>query len=231
MKKLLFLLALIVSPAHADTNITVPYNTANTIQFELRDREGATPGLDLEAAATCATGDVTFLLDGDTTPNNTTNCFSHLSGGIYELDLVAGEVNGKVSTLKIVDQTGTKVWVDKVINLYTHGNASSFHGVSGVNVTQIEGADPTDTIDSRTNAQVLDVLNTDTFAELSTCPTFPMTIRTMLQIQAQWTIFKKDKDSGTALEQLYKDNGTTPLCERPYSDSGTVRTLGEYVVP
>lgn len=137
MKRLLFIL-LLATPAVADTNITAPRNAAATIQFELRDAEGATPGLDLEASAVCATGDIKIIKDGAVAAN-ATNCFVDEGDGPYSLILTAGELDGKVTTIQVVDQTGTKVWVDKVINIYTYGDSSAFHSVPGVNVTQWNG--------------------------------------------------------------------------------------------
>lgn len=137
MKRLILLALLLPSIAFADTNITCLRNTACTIQFELRDAEGATPGLDLEASATCATGDVTKIEDGATSAN-TTNCFTSEGGGVYSLVLAAGDVDGKITTVTIDDQTATEVWIDKVINVYTYGDSSAFHTVPDVNVESFD---------------------------------------------------------------------------------------------
>lgn len=136
MKRILALIFLLPSLAVADTNITVPRNAIAIIQFELRDAEGATPGLDLEASAACASGDVTVLEDQAASATST-NCFVDEGNGEYSLTLAAAEVDGKVTTVKIVDQTGTKVWVDKVINVYTYGDSAAFHAVPNVNVSTI----------------------------------------------------------------------------------------------
>jgi len=142
MKKLLALLIFLPSVALADTNITVPRNANATIQFELRDAEGAVPGLNLEASASCAnTGsandsDVRISKDGAAMAD-ATNCFVDETNGMYSLILAAADVDGKVTTVRIVDQTGTKVWVDKVINVYTYGDSSAFHAVPNVNVSTI----------------------------------------------------------------------------------------------
>jgi hypothetical protein len=154
--KRFILLFLLATPALADTNITVPRNANATIQFELRDAEGATPGLNLEASAVCATGDVTVIKDGAASAN-ATNCFVDETGGTYSLVLAAAQIDGKVTTVRIVDQTGTKVWVDKVINVYTYGDASAFHPLASVNVASIDtGAIDADSIaaDAITGAKI-----------------------------------------------------------------------------
>lgn len=79
------------------------------------------------------------------------------------------------------------------------------------------------------NAQVLDVLATDTFAELSAMPSVTPTIVDMLRFVYQNNAFKKDRVS--ALQQLYKANGSTVLAEFPVSTDGTTTTFGAAVAP
>jgi hypothetical protein len=79
------------------------------------------------------------------------------------------------------------------------------------------------------NAQVLDVLATDTFAELSAMPSVTPTIVDMLRFVYQNNAFKKDRSN--ALQQLYKANGTTVLAEFPVSTDGTTTTFGAAVAP
>lgn len=79
------------------------------------------------------------------------------------------------------------------------------------------------------NAQVLDVLATDTFAELSAMPSVTPTIVDMLRFVYQNNAFKKDRSN--ALQQLYKANGSTVLAEFPVSTDGTTTTFGAAVAP
>lgn len=127
MKKLLILLIVCISSnVIADTNIASLRNSSATIQFELRDAEEDIPGLDLELSASCATGDIKLIKDG-AAGANTTNCFVNEGFGQYSLILTAGELDGKVTSISIIDQTAPKVWIDKVINIYTYGDDTSFH--------------------------------------------------------------------------------------------------------
>lgn len=138
MKHFLFLILIAPSLALADTNITAKRNTAATIQFELRDAEGATPGLVLEAAAVCVAGDAKVVIDGAVAAN-ATNCFVDETLGSYSIALTAAQLAGKITTVVLVDQTATKVWVDKVLNVYTYGDASAFHIPPVVDVTKWNG--------------------------------------------------------------------------------------------
>ena len=128
MKKLLALaLLFLATPAVADSNITAKYGTAATIYFELRDAEESTPGLILEASATCATGDVKLIKDGLASANST-SCFTSETLGIYSLALTATEMQAKVISIVVDDATATEVWLNKVINIYTYQEgASGFH--------------------------------------------------------------------------------------------------------
>lgn len=79
------------------------------------------------------------------------------------------------------------------------------------------------------NAQVLDVMTVDQFAELSAMPSVTPTILDMLRFVYQNNAFKKDRVS--ALQQLYKANGSTVLAEFPVSTDGTTTTFGAAVAP
>lgn len=136
MKRLL-LAALILFPSSALADRTTrPCNSAATVQFELRDAEETDKGLILETSATCATGDVKYILDGGAA-TNTTNCFASEGNGVYSLALVAAETNGARTSIVIDDATATDVWVPKVINIDTYGTSCGTHSTD-VNVASID---------------------------------------------------------------------------------------------
>ena len=141
MKKWILFFLLIPSAALADRT-TRPCNEAATIQFELRDAEESTPGLILEDSASCATGDVKYILDGAASAN-TSNCFTSEGNGVYSLALVAAETNGARTSIVIDDATATEVWVAKVINIDTYGTSCGTHDTD-VNVASVD----TDAIDA-----------------------------------------------------------------------------------
>ena len=99
MKRLLIIaLLFLATNAVADTNISAPRNVIVKIYFELRDAEGATPGLDLEASGVCATGDVKLIKDGGTIANSSA-CFVDETNGLYSWTSTAAEVDGKVTSV------------------------------------------------------------------------------------------------------------------------------------
>lgn len=108
------------------------------------------------------------------------------------------------------------------------GYAGTGNTIPNVNsINQIEGSDATDQL----KAAVQDY-HDDTLTELSSCPNpASITREDAQQFVWQWFFFKKDKDSSGPIEQMYKNDGSTVLCERSYSDSSGVRTLGEYAAP
>lgn len=73
-------------------------------------------GVDLETAITFASGDVMISKDGGTFAN-TTNLPTEIAttSGVYKLTLAGAEYVADVVKVKVVDQTGPKVWMDKVV--------------------------------------------------------------------------------------------------------------------
>jgi len=98
------------------------YNTATTIYFPLIEFGGT----DLYTGAVFADGDVTFSEDGATFGNTTDTQPAQLAttSGIYELDIAASELVSLQTVIKVVDQTGPKVWEDQTILISTYGDAS-----------------------------------------------------------------------------------------------------------
>lgn len=75
------------------------------------------------------------------------------------------------------------------------------------------------------NAQVLDVLNVDTFAELSAVPTATPTLRQMIQFAFMW--FRNKSTQTSSQRRLFADDGSTAVATETVSDDGTTYTKGE----
>jgi hypothetical protein len=120
-------------------NILGKYNQAKTITFDLV----APDGVDLITNATFAAGDVVLMSD-EGVEANTTNLPTDEGTG-YSLVLTAAEMSMARGRVYIIDQTGTKVWLDKSIGIETYGNASAEHAfdldtaTQDVNAIQISG--------------------------------------------------------------------------------------------
>lgn len=98
------------------------FNTATTIYFPLVDKDAT----DFEdTPVTIATGDAQRSIDGAAF-SDTANPV-HEGGGIYSIALVAGDLNGALIVVRIIDQTATKLWEDTAVIIATYGNASAQH--------------------------------------------------------------------------------------------------------
>jgi len=97
------------------------YGAAATINFELFEVDG----VDFRVDAVYAAGDVK-LMKNEGAEANTTNSFTDEGTG-YSLVLTATEMQAARLKVYLVDQTATKVWLDKSITIETYGHASAQH--------------------------------------------------------------------------------------------------------
>lgn len=97
------------------------YGVQTTIDFTLYEVDG----VDFRVDAVYASGDVKIMRD-EGTEANTTNGFTDEGTG-YSIVLTATEMQAARIVLYVVDQTATKVWLDKPIIIETYGNASAQH--------------------------------------------------------------------------------------------------------
>lgn len=113
------------------------------------------------------------------------------------------------------------------------GGATSGHGfyVTATSGSEIDAdlagsvGSLSTTAKAEVNAEVLDVLNVDTFAELSACPTFPMTLKTAIIYLAELARQKIVQTSSSTV--FYKDNGTDALCTHLITNSSGTFTRAE----
>jgi hypothetical protein len=115
-------LLLLPAIAGADQNITRDYGVSTTINTCLAVY--ADP-VDFEASATFEAGDVVVMKDEGTPANIGT--LPTDEGTCYSIPLTATEMQAERVTVTLVDQTGTKVWMDHAIYIETYGDASSQH--------------------------------------------------------------------------------------------------------
>ena len=113
------------------------YNQAKTVYFDLFQVDG----IDFEPAATFAAGDVTIMKD-EGAEANTTNLPTDEGQG-YSLVLTASEMSAARIKIYIVDQTGTKVWLDTSVHVETYGNASAEHAFDLDTASTAQTADHT----------------------------------------------------------------------------------------
>ena len=132
-----------------------PYGKDFTVDFELYEPTG----VDLIATAVHASGDITVYEDQGTAAT-ADNGFTD-EGALYSLVCSAAELTGKRATYAIVDQTGTKVWLDKVITVETYGHPLSMHPFIGMPSYELAGAGAPQAVDATTVTLPTGADNTD----------------------------------------------------------------------
>lgn len=102
------------------------YGVATTINFDLYE----TDGIDLKVDAADGGSDCSIMKD-EGAEAACTNDFVDEGNG-YSLALTAEEMSAKRITLYVIDQTATKVWLDKVITIETYGAVDAQHSLAKV---------------------------------------------------------------------------------------------------
>jgi len=95
--------------------------TAKAIPFSLLTVDG----VDFITGATFAAGDIQISIDGGAYVD--TANLPVAEGNSYRLILTAAELTGRRIRLSIVDQTGTKFWLDTDVIIETFGNAAAMY--------------------------------------------------------------------------------------------------------
>lgn len=219
MKKILVILALLYSatPALACDHYSRLYNTATTLNFNLWLPDGTAHYTSTAPVA----GDILVSQSEGAEANcaNTSgNCVTD-EGSFYSIALEASELDTARVYIAIRDVSGA-AWLDKCLIVHTYGNASAQFPSPDVNVASHSTA-----AKAEINAEVLDVLNTDTFAELSALPGASPTIVQMIQWSYQMARFKLTATSSE--QKLYKADSSTVLGTSTLSDDGTTFTRGK----
>lgn len=124
--------AIEVLPAANAAPFLVHYGQQVDVYFPLFEPTG----VDLVSITGCAQGggfnddDVQLSIDGAAAADST-NCFTAVtnSDGWHKLTLEASETQGKVVLAEIVDQSGTKLWLDQPLLIPTHGDDSAMYAM------------------------------------------------------------------------------------------------------
>lgn len=99
------------------------YGAAATLNFDLFEVDG----VDFRVDAVHASGDTKIMKD-EGAEANTTNGFTDEGSG-YSIVLTATEMQAARIVIYAVDQTATKVWLDRTVVIETYGNASAQHAM------------------------------------------------------------------------------------------------------
>lgn len=217
MKRLIalagFLLASSTALAECE-KFTVPYAGTAIMQFCLWEPDGT--GFKVDASCEASTDNL--IIKDQAAQTASENCFVD-EGSCYSITVDATDTTVKTGTIMLVDDDN--LWLDKCLTYVTYGHANAFYPISEVSLSTQGKAD--------VNAELLDVLTTDTFGELTTCPAATSSIRHKLEYLYMRSRNKFDEGSG--VQTVYRDDGSTGLCEMTSSDNGTTYTRGEAAVP
>lgn len=179
--------------------IHLPSNTAATISFPLLNH---TNPEDYVTGATFAAGDVKVIKDGGAAANST-NLPTEISNGWYKITLTAAELNADEIAVAIIDQTGTKVWVDQSLYIRT---------------------DTRDALDS-----LVTDLATAPASELASVPAATVDVQTMVQFlyQAVRNGKVESAPSGNHQVTVTNDAGTT-IGTASVTEAGSTLTVGKF---
>jgi hypothetical protein len=113
-----------------------PYGRAATINFVLFEADG----VDFRINAVHASGDTAVMIDQGAEAN--TNAGFTDEGNGYSIALTAAELSGARVTVYVIDQSGTKVWLDEALIIETTDHPSAAHpnGVLEAGTAQAGGA-------------------------------------------------------------------------------------------
>lgn len=151
-----------------------------------------------------------------------TNSVSEIANGWYKVALTATETNTVGPLIVRATGTGADEWRDvhQVVDFADfQADVSALATASGLAALE-------NLSEAEVNAQVLDVLNVDTFSELTGVPPDDATITQMIR----WLyLLARNKLTQTADTQtVLADDGSTTVATSTISDNGTTTTRGEY---
>lgn len=226
------------------------HNTATTINFALRDRGTQ----DFEnTPVTFATGDAQGSLDEGNFGNLTNPV--HEGNGAYSMALTAGALNGARLVITIID-SATKTWEDQIIVVETYGNASAQHAMDfddavrggltalpdanadaggGLPISDAGGLDMDARLDAavssratpaQVNTEVLDVLNTDTFAESG--GVVAATASLVAKVGWLCTLARNRITQTASTQTLRNDADNADIATAAVSDDGTTAERSEW---
>lgn len=111
------------------------------------------------------------------------------------------------------------------VNVLTSGGLTPYYGFLLAGQDLVRDVLPEYATAAQVNAEVLDALTTDTFAELAAVPAATSSIKDKITWVFQWV---RNKSTQTATQRkLYADDTTTVISTETVSDDGTTFTKGE----
>ena len=177
---------------------------------------------ELVSGAAFATADLKVSKGGLDFENVTPSQISEIgSSGVYTITLLALNLTIHRACFKLIDQSSPKIWRDTVFTVETYGHASAQHAFD----LDSAGVELSTTGKAHVNAEVLDVLATDTHAEPAAIPTWPMSLRDMLKFLV--AVVRHKKATTASAQTVYKDDAATPLGTKALSDDGTTFSDGK----
>lgn len=147
-----------------------------------------------------------------------------ITTGTVDSVTAIGAIVAQFSIGKGVDVTrigGDSQSADDLKDFADTGYDPATHQVAAVASAEDLGTDA----QAKVNAQVLDVVNVDTFAQPGQgAPPATTSIRLMVAYCYKWLRNKHDIDKDTGLEQFYNDDSSTVDHKRVVSDDGSIAT-------
>ena len=220
--------------------VTPRKNTEYVFYVGLVDADDATR---LQSSATIAAGDFKVSTDGgalvslDGTGGNAIPVVTPASSKSVKITLQASVMNGDNIVVICSDQTDPEEWADALFDIQTSARqiddlATPTNITAGTitTVTNLTNAptagDLTADMKTSVNAEVLDVMTVDTFAEVGQeAPAATQTILKM--VQNCYKAFRNKMTVGLGVGKLYNDAGTVVDQKWNVSDAGGVTTKDE----
>lgn len=167
------------------------------------------PGV-FKSNPTLASGDAKVSKDGGALANlSTLPSVTPASSVMVKVTLSASEMNADNVTVVFSDQTATTEWGDLILNLQTATNQFD------------DLATP-----SEVNAEVLDVLTTDTFAEAGSVPAATSSLKD--KINWLFALARNKITQTSSTQTLRNDADDGSVGTSTVSDDGTTFTRGEW---
>lgn len=139
---------------------------------------------------------------------------------------ISGDSTAADNLESACDGTGYNLGGGSVVAASVTGAVGSVTGSVGGNVTGSVGSLATQA-KADVNAEVVDVLATDTFAELASIPAATSSLKDKLTWMFMW--FRNKVEQTATTKVLKADNGSTTVATFTESDDGTTYTSGEGV--
>jgi len=157
---------------------------------------------------------------GNVGGNVTGSVGSMAAGGITAASIATGAVDADALAADAGTEIGTAVWASATRELTSGNNIALAKGTGVTGFNDLSAA--------QVNAEVLDVVGTDTMAQLAqAAPTSTPTMKTALMQLYMWNRNKTAESSDSM--KMYDDAGTTVLQKSALSDAAGILTKDEIV--